>query len=73
MWRRFAEDVTYELENPTAAAARRERDVRTGRSGGGNGPSGRGPRYRENDDAGGIDKAYAREYLQPDQKRARRD
>ena len=44
----------------------------TGRPGG-SGPGVRGPRYRDADDSNGVDKAYAREYHVPDQKRIRRD
>ena len=68
------DDVMFEMDNPAAAAARRERDERerAGRASGG-GVAGRGSRYRDSDDVGGVDKAYAREYLQPDQKRLRKD
>ena len=74
LWRRFADDIIYELDNPAAATARREREERerAARAGGGAGGA-RGSRYRDSDDAGGVDKAYAREYLQPDQKRARKE
>lgn len=62
----------FELDNPAAATARREREERE-RAGRGGVASGRGSRYRDSEDVGGVDKAYAREYLQPDQKRLRKE
>ena len=63
IWRRYVQDIVAERDNPrlqrNPAAANRaaERD--------------RGRNARETGDV--VDKAYLREYLEPDQKRIRRD
>lgn len=75
-WRRYVDDIIFNRDYPKARPRTQRRPKREEAGGRGEGEPGaaRGRPPREDAAAaGGMDKAYAREYLQPDQKRARRE
>jgi hypothetical protein len=76
-WRRYVDDIIFNRDYPKARP-RTQRRTKREAAGGGWGEEGgaaaahTGRRPRE-EDSGGMDKAYAREYLQADKKRMRRE
>ena len=61
LWRRYVEDIVMEREDPAALARRARMGGRTV------------ARPMTRDVSAVTDKAYEREYLEPDRKRVRRD
>lgn len=74
MWRRYVEDELHNRDYPTAKRrTQRKPPPREEEGGGEGGAGGRRPRP-PNLETGGYDKAYLREYLDPqDAKRQRRE
>ena len=73
LWARFVADLILERDDPTAAA-RRARLPRSGARLTGNASrDGRGRPPFLKDAGDGPDKAYEREYLEPDRKRVHRE
>ena len=66
-WRRAVDDALFNRDHPNARQRSQRRSRREG------GEEGQRRAWEEKEEKGGMDKAYAREYLQPDAKRLRRD